>query len=499
MRNLAQSAPASPEGVCHADRDRSRRRPRRDAPVRDRRPRPARDRRARWPADEAAAQAIAPGEQAAPDPARQIADSMPTDGVGEASTGTAEDPFVGRDPIVSMLQTSVEAKLHEEGLVSEAPREDGHGFLSRLWHKIEGLIHPQKYGPEDPHWVTAVAKAMLERLAAGQPPVQPRARRARRSPTTRAWSSWATGGPASRARRRVAEHHGRRGSARRSRRVARRTSCTSATSTTRATRRSTTATCSIPAGGRSPAEQARRGVTSWALNGNHDMYSGGWGYFDHLLADERFGRQRGPRPRRASSGSARRRGASSAWTRHGSTDVAHAEATPASCRTRRRRVAAWADEPTPRKLVLLSHHQYVTDGRSAGDRREVERQGGSRGRGRARDRVALGSRAALHGIPDRRRSRSCAAWATAACPCRRRPADGRSRRPAVWEVPGELRGRTARRWGSFGFAVLDLDGERIDASYRDDAGTETRSRDDRLSARNRRRARRCGRHVGGPP
>ena len=43
-------------------------------------------------------------------------------------------------------------------------------------------------------------------------------------------------------------------------------------------------------------------MTSWALNGNHDMYSGGWGYFDHLLADERFSRQRGwTAPARASS------------------------------------------------------------------------------------------------------------------------------------------------------------------------------------------------------
>jgi hypothetical protein len=32
-------------------------------------------------------------------------------------------------------------------------------------------------------------------------------------------------------------------------------------------------------------------VGSWSLNGNHDMYSGGFGYFDTLLADPRFARQ----------------------------------------------------------------------------------------------------------------------------------------------------------------------------------------------------------------
>ena len=40
------------------------------------------------------------------------------------------------------------------------------------------------------------------------------------------------------------------------------------------------------------AAQARAGVTSWSLNGNHDMYGGGFGYFETLLADPRFVTQR---------------------------------------------------------------------------------------------------------------------------------------------------------------------------------------------------------------
>jgi hypothetical protein len=35
-----------------------------------------------------------------------------------------------------------------------------------------------------------------------------------------------------------------------------------------------------------PGEEGKYG--SWSLNGNHDMYSGGFGFFDHLLADRRF-------------------------------------------------------------------------------------------------------------------------------------------------------------------------------------------------------------------
>jgi hypothetical protein len=40
-----------------------------------------------------------------------------------------------------------------------------------------------------------------------------------------------------------------------------------------------------------PGEEDR--FTSWCLNGNHDMYSGGYGYFDHLLKDKRFQHQQG--------------------------------------------------------------------------------------------------------------------------------------------------------------------------------------------------------------
>ena len=41
-----------------------------------------------------------------------------------------------------------------------------------------------------------------------------------------------------------------------------------------------------------PVDQGSR-VRSWAINGNHDMYSGGHGYFDVLLKDPRFQAQQG--------------------------------------------------------------------------------------------------------------------------------------------------------------------------------------------------------------
>lgn len=42
-----------------------------------------------------------------------------------------------------------------------------------------------------------------------------------------------------------------------------------------------------------PVQSAAEGVPSWALNGNHDMYSGGHGYFGYLLRHECFSGQNG--------------------------------------------------------------------------------------------------------------------------------------------------------------------------------------------------------------
>ena len=38
-----------------------------------------------------------------------------------------------------------------------------------------------------------------------------------------------------------------------------------------------------------PGEESR--ITSWSVNANHDMYSGGAGFFDYLLKDPRFAKQ----------------------------------------------------------------------------------------------------------------------------------------------------------------------------------------------------------------
>jgi hypothetical protein len=77
--------------------------------------------------------------------------------------------------------------------------------------------------------------------------------------------------------------------------------------------------------------------------------------------------------------------------------------------------------------------------------------------------------------PTRRtRSRTCAASATAACRVPSRPPRDPLPPPAIWAVTGSYEA-DGQRWGRFGFAVLDFAGNRIDVTYRDDAGAETHS------------------------
>jgi hypothetical protein len=377
------------------------------------------------PTTTAAAQAIAPGEQAAPDPAGQIADSMPTDGLGEASTGTEEDPFVGRDPIVSLLQTSVEAKLHEEGLVSdEAPHPDGHGFLSRLWHRIEGFVHPTKYGPDDPEWVTEVAKAMLDRLAQGNHPFNPVPAEHEIADDARivVVGDWGSG-----LKRAQAVAALTAGEVRDALAHGRETHVVHLGDVYYSGDRKEYDRHVLDDGWWPvTVEDARGGVTSWALNGNHDMYSGGWGYFDHLLADGRFARQRGD-----GAGTSFFRLKSPSWSFVGldtswDPNVLAQGHVGVLQDPQAAVVSRWAGEDA-RKLVLLSHHQFVTvyDPRGIGATLKAKLQplttpGGSPHGCGATSTAAWASR--------RRRCARCAASATAAYPSSAVPRTDRCRR-----------------------------------------------------------------------
>jgi hypothetical protein len=108
-------------------------------------------------------------------------------------------------------------------------------------------------------------------------------------------------------------------------------------------------------------EQARAGVTSWSLNGNHDMYSGGFGYFETLLGDPRFAYQHFRPTARRPALPARRAivdfvGLDTSWD----TDVMSKGASGVLEDPQAGFVAEIARETPGRKLVLLSHHQLMS-------------------------------------------------------------------------------------------------------------------------------------------
>src|SRR5689334_8302128 len=70
----------------------------------------------------------------------------------------AEAAFFARNPATSLLQTSLdeERRRHERG-----------GLIGRIGRFLRRLLHAQKFGPDDPSYVTDVALAMAQRIARG--------------------------------------------------------------------------------------------------------------------------------------------------------------------------------------------------------------------------------------------------------------------------------------------------------------------------------------------
>jgi hypothetical protein len=212
-------------------------------------------------------------------------------------------------------------------------------------------------------------------------------------------------------------------------------------------------------------EHAERGVTSWSLNANHDMYGGGWGYFDHLLADERFAGQR------SSDG----RGTSLFRLRNSRWDLLGLDTGWTSRLLDRGHEARleghqdeWVEEVTRdgRRAMLLSHHQPVTG-------HEEEDIGAVLWEKLGRTIDAGGVDAWIWGHEHR-----CVGFKPGRVPYMRCVGHGGvpvKHRPArhdnvAWEHDRVLDG--GEGWARFGFAVLDFEagGDRVGVRYVDDDG-----------------------------
>jgi hypothetical protein len=388
---------------------------------------------------------------------------------GARSTNVA--PFMSRNPIQSLLQSTLEGKLREQGVQPEEAAKH-RGLLAWLIHLLESILHPVRFGPDDPNWVIDVAGAVLDRLARGNHPFNPLPAEHEIADDARVVivGDWGTGLPRARA---VAEHMAEEVAEAlaegREAHVVHLGDIYYSGMEEEVHRH-------VLAPGRWPVtfEQASAGVSSWSLNGNHDMYGGGFGYFETLLGDERFSRQRSPDGKATSYFRLRSPswdivGLDTSWSLEvlSSGFIGVLEDPQAA-------YAARVAGESERKLMLLSHHQPISvyDTEDLGPTL-LEKLGPVLEHNRVTawlwghehrcmgfsetDDVKVPRCIGHGGVP----------VLMTHTPEEEIPA------PGLWQECGfsEYRGD---HWGRMGFAVLDFSGEQIKVRYRDEQGTTSR-------------------------
>jgi len=407
------------------------------------------------------------------DPVEKLRAALPAVTPELASSGADAAnvaPFISRDPIQSLIQSTLEDKLREQGVPGEVPKR--RGPLAWLIHLIESILHPVRFGPDDPKWVIDVAGAVLERIAKGNHPFNPLPAEHEISDDARVVivGDWGTGLPraqdvakfmAEEVSEALAEgreahvvhlgdvyYSGLKGEVRRH----------------------------VLAPGMWPVsvEQASAGVTSWSLNGNHDMYGGGFGYFETLLGDERFSKQRSPDGKptsffRLRSPSWDLAALDTSWD----PDVLSDGFIGVLQDPQAEFVERVAHE-SERKLMLLSHHQLL----SVYDKGDLGPTLGKKlGPVLASGRVTAwlwGHEHRCMGFEEAEKVKvpRCIGHGGVPVLMEHKPGDPIPP-PGAWEERdfSQYRGE---HWGRMGFAVLDLAGEQIKLRYRNELGLTSR-------------------------
>jgi hypothetical protein len=421
------------------------------------------DPRLRDVVERAAAQV--PGDEA---PRDKIAALLSPDIGATVSSGggPAGVPYLSRAPLVSMVQSHIEEALGDAGVPD--PGEPS-SLWSRIVHTVERDLRmaPGSFTPDDPDWYVFIARGVLERLAQGNAPFNQAAAEyddVAGDARLVVVGDWGTGLP--RARNVAALMQERIGEAVTGGRQVHVLHLGDVYYSGLETEDQRRFLDLWPV----TQEQADAGVTSWSLNGNHDMYSGGFGYFGTLLSDARFSHQRSPDGKPTSFFRLR----SPAWDFIGidtswDTDVTSAGQVGVLQDPQDRYVAAVAAQSS-RKLVLFSHHQLVS----------------------VYDRADLGSTLPAKLAPVLTGNRVTAWWwghehraityeaaagvryprclGNGGVPVLPDPAPPAGSKPAItWHSTRSVREDGQERT-RFGFAVLDLQPDRIEVAYVDDDG-----------------------------
>jgi Calcineurin-like phosphoesterase len=408
-----------------------------------------------------------PGEGDAP---AKVAAALPDVDAGAVSSGGAHPgvPYLSRDPLVSLIQSSVEESLLEKG----AGREPSHALWRWIAHLADRYLnlHLGRFQPDDPGWYIDIAKSSLEHLARGNHAFNAVPAERQISDTARIVlvGDWGTG---LRRARDVAAYMQQE--------VA---EALAAGREVHVIHLGDVYYSGLPSEDQRrflaywpvTAEHAGSGVTSWSLNGNHDMYSGGFGYFGTLLADPRFAAQRSPDGEstsffRLTSPSWDFLGLDTAWD----PDVMSKGAVAVLEDPQAGYVAKVASE-SARKMVLFSHHQLT----SAYDTHDLGPVLGSK-----LAPVLAGNRVTAWWWGHEHRAMAYKPSGGVQYPrCLGNggvpvlldpPMSAAVSQVADWDSRRYI-WSGLQRWTRFGFAVLDLAGERINVRYRDDDGTQTR-------------------------
>ena len=414
-----------------------------------------------------------PGEG---DAVAKVTGVLPGADAAEGSSGGEHRgvPYLSRDPLVSLIQSSVEEKMLGDGAVELADRHGLWGWILRLADRWLNL-QPGSFKSNDPDWYIDIAKASLEHLARGNHAFNTVPAEYQISDTARLVivGDWGTG-------------------IRRARDVAALMQQEVAGALAQGREAHVIHLGDVYYSGLPSedqrrfldcwpvtAEQARAGVTSWSLNGNHDMYSGGFGYFGTVLADPRFRHQWSADGKATSFFRLR----SPSWDFIGldtswDTDVV-STGQIAVLQDPQGGYVADTTAASERRLVLFSHHQLVS----------------------YYDKADIGTTLPAKLAPVLNAGRVTAWWwghehravtygdaggvhyprclGNGGVPVQPSPDPAAGGIPAVtWHSTRTVRA-DGQRWTRFGFAVLDLQPDRIEAAYVDDDGhvahTETLS------------------------
>ncbi|MGD0062275.1 MAG: metallophosphoesterase [Streptosporangiaceae bacterium] len=396
--------------------------------------------------------------------------------VGAAPSSSGGDqggavPYLSRDPMVSLVQSAVEGALHDRGVPADAP--EGGGWWERIVRLVQGLLHPGNFSPSDPDWVIKIAGSMLEHLAKGNHPFNPRPAEHEISDTARlvVVGDWGTGLPRAQAvAKYMAEEVAEALAQGRQAHVIHLGDVYYSGLASEVQRH-------VLAYWPVTQAQAGSGVTSWSLNGNHDMYSGGFGYFDTLLGDSRFAAQH------SADGAATSffRLTSPSWDFVGldtswDTDVLSQGASAVLQDPQGDFVASVARDFS-RKLVLLSHHQLVT----AYDHADI----GTVLPGKLGPVLDSGRVTAWWWGHEHRCMTFKAAGGVSFPRCvghggvpvaQVYTAGEQVPAPGSWE-PSSFLDQGGQHWARFGFTVLDLSADRMHVRYRDETGAEVHAED----------------------